>query len=390
MQLRPASFLSRACLEKLNRWSWRRTLDFAGGEIAQPLVSLTAAQQDPPPVMSLKPEQPPGPHTRARICKEGSLMSNTKPFVGIDVAKDHFDVAVRPLHQKYTLPADAAGIREVVGKLRALDPELIVLEASGGYEKVLVAELGAAGLPVTVINPRQSRDFARACGILAKNDSIDADVLARFGEAVRPKFRPIPSADAEALSDLVARRRQLIEFRTAEQNRLAMARHPKVKSSIRKHLALIDKQLEELDDDLDDAIRQSPMWKEKDDLLQSVKGIGPITSRILLAEMPELGIASRREIASLAGLAPFDHDSGQLKGRRCIYGGRPIVRTALYMATLAAIRCNPTLRAHYQQLIAKGKRFKVAMVACMRKLLILLNNILKTKTPWRNPLPEIP
>lgn len=315
---------------------------------------------------------------------------NTKTFVGIDVSKDHFDVAVRPLQQNFTLHSDGPGLRELVSKLSALSPELIVLEATGGYEKVLVAELAAASLPVVVINPRQIRDFARARGTLAKNDALDAEVLAHFAEAMRPAIRPLPSACTEALSDLVARRRQLIEFRTAELNRLQMARHPKVKAGINTHLALIDAQLKELDKELDDSIRQSPIWKEKDDLLQSVKGIGPTTARVLLAEMPELGKANRGQIAALAGLAPYDHDSGKLKGRRCISGGRYMVRTALYMATLSAIRYNPAIRDHYRHLIAKGKRFKVAMVACMRKLLILLNNILKTKTPWRNPLPVFP
>lgn len=317
-------------------------------------------------------------------------MPNAKPFVGIDVAKDHFDVAVHPQRHAFTLSANGPGFREVISRLSPLEPELIVLEATGGYEKVLAAELVAAGLPVIIVNPRQVRSFAKACGILAKNDSIDASVLARFGEAVRPKLRPIPDANAEALSDLVARRRQLIEIRTAELNRLQMARHPKVISSIQKHLASIDEQLKELDDDLDDFIRQSPVWREKDELLQSVKGIGPVTARVLLAEMPELGQANRREIAALAGLAPFDQDSGQFKGRRCIAGGRPVVRTTLYMATLSAVRYNPAIRAHYKHLKEKGKHFKVAIVACMRKLLILLNNILKTKTPWRNNALEIP
>lgn len=307
---------------------------------------------------------------------------SSKPFVGIDVAKDHFDVAVRPLGIAFALQMDASGFKEVVSKLSALAPEAIVLEASGGYEKLLAAQLAAAGLPVIVVNPRQVRDFARACGIMAKNDSIDALVLARFAEAVRPQIRAIPDANAEALSALVTRRSQLIEIRTAELNRSHMAHHPKVQSSIKKHLKLIDQQIDELEKEIDDFIRNSPIWKEKDDLLQSVKGIGPITARVLLAEMPELGSANRRQIAALAGLAPFDQDSGKLRGRRCISGGRPVVRTALYMATLAAVRSNPAFRAHYKQLVARGKIFKVAIVACMRKLLILLNNLLKTKKMW--------
>ena len=312
-----------------------------------------------------------------------------KPFVGIDVAKDHFDVFVRPLNISFSLQMDSSGFRQVVTKLTSFAPELVVLEATGGYEKLLVAELAAAALPVVVVNPRQVRDFAKACGILAKNDAIDASVLAHFGEAIRPQLRPIPDANAEALSDLVTRRRQLIDFRTAELNRFHLAHHPVVQTSLKKLLKVIDKQIEDLESDIDDFIRNSPLWREKDDLLQSVKGIGPTTARVLLAELPELGVVNRRQIAALVGLAPFDHDSGTLKGRRCISGGRPGVRTALYMATLSAVRFNPDLRAHYQQLIARGKLFKVAIVACMRKLLILLNTVLKTKKHATNSL-EMP
>jgi transposase len=310
-------------------------------------------------------------------------MSNANRFIGIDVAKDHFDVAVRPGGMGFSLTADTQGYRDVVARLRELRPTLIVLEATGGYEKILVAELAAAALPVVVINPRQARDFAKAAGILAKNDALDAQCLAHFAEAIRPQIRPVPDAITEALSDLMARRRQLVDFMTAETNRLKMARLPRVQSSLEKHLTQLAQQLKDLDRDIDDFIQQSPVWKEKDDLLQSVSGIGPITARVLLAELPELGVVSRRQIAALAGIAPYDHDSGKLKGRRCISGGRPSVRSVLYMATLAAIKHNPAIRADYQRLRAKGKLFKVAMVACMRKLLITLNHILKTKTPWR-------
>lgn len=309
-------------------------------------------------------------------------------FVGIDVSKESFDVCIRPTGHAFSLPCDASGFRELVERLEPVAPTLIVLEATGGYEKLLAAELAAAALPVSIINPRQARDFAKACGVLAKNDKIDAEVLARFAESIRPPVRPLANDDAELLKDLVARRRQLIEVRTAETNRLYMARHPKVKTSIRKIIEAINRQLDAIEQDLDEAIRNSPIWREKDDLLQSVDGVGPITTRTLLADLPELGKLSRGPITALVGLAAYDHDSGKLRGRRCISGGRVTVRCALYMATLSAIRHNAVIRAHYNHLISKGKLFKVAMVACMRKLLLILNNILKTKTPWRYSLAQ--
>ena len=315
-------------------------------------------------------------------------MMSTKSFVGIDVAKDHFDVAVRPSGQKFKVPADHSGFRDIVKQLSAISPELIVLEATGGYEKLLVAELAAAGLPVVVVNPRRPRNFANAKGTFAKNDTIDAFVLAHFAEVMQPEIRTIPDADSEALSDLVARRRQLVDMRTAEQNRWKMARVKKIKSSISKLIKMLTKEIKSLEKDIDTFIQESPHWKEKNDLIQSVKGVADNTSRTMLAELPELGTLNRRKIAALTGLAPFDHDSGKLKGKRCISGGRAPVRTALYMAAMSAIRHNPTISTYYKRLRAKGKTFKVAIVACMRKLLILLNNILKTKTPWRNSLPD--
>jgi transposase len=315
-------------------------------------------------------------------------MMSTKSFVGIDVAKDHFDVAVRPSGQKFKVPADHSAFRDIVKQLSAISPELIVLEATGGYEKLLVAELATAGLPVVVVNPCRPRNFAKARGTFAKNDTIDAFVLAHFAEVMQPEIRTIPDADTEALSDLVARRRQLVDMRTAEQNRWKMARVKKIKSSISKLIKMLSKEIKALEKDIDTFIQQSPHWKEKDDLIQSVSGVADNTSRTLLAELPELGEVSRGKITSLVGLAPFDHDSGKLKGKRCISGGRAPVRTALYMAAMSAIRHNPMIRDFYKRLKAKGKITKVAIVACMRKLLILLNNIVKTKTPWRNPLPD--
>jgi transposase len=308
----------------------------------------------------------------------------TPVFVGVDVSKESFDYHLRPCSQADSLPRSPTGIRQFIDRLHAFPVELIVMEATGGYEKLLAAELAAARLPVVIVNPRQIRDFAKATGRLAKNDKIDAQVISHFAQAVRPQIRPLPDADAELFAELVARRRQLIELRTAESNRLPMARGKKVIRSIKHMLTTLTAQLEELDQDLDDTIHNSPLWKEKDDLLQSVAGIGPGTSRSLLAELPELGDLNRRQVAALAGLAPYDHDSGKLKGKRCISGGRAPVRNALYMAALTATRTNPVIRKLYQRLRAKGKVFKVALTACMRKLLSILNMILKTKQPWRD------
>ncbi len=311
-------------------------------------------------------------------------------FVGVDVAKDSFDFNIRPAGDAASLPCSPAGIRQFITRLRLFQVQLVVMEATGGYEKLLAAELAAAGLPVVVVNPRQVHDFAKACGRLAKNDRLDAEIIARFAEAIRPQIRPLPSSDSQALSELVARRRQLVELQTAESNRLQTARAPKVQKSIRRLLSVIGKQIADLDNELDKTISNSPVWKEKDDLLQSVKGIGPATAHTLLADVPELGLLNRRDLAALIGLAPYDHDSGSLKGIRCISGGRAHVRTALYMATLTAIKWNPAIRRFYQRLISKGKAFKVALTACMRKLLSVLNMILKTKQPWRDSCSVLP
>lgn len=309
-------------------------------------------------------------------------------FIGIDVSKETFHYHLRPAAQADSLPRSPAGIRQFVRLLANVRVELVVMEATGGYETLLAAELAAHSIPVVVVNPRQIRDFAKSTGRLAKNDALDAAIIAHFAESVRPAIRPLPDSETQAFSELVARRRQLIELHTAESNRLQIARAPKVIRSIKRIMASLVKQLEDIDDDIDETVSSSPIWKEKDDLLQSVKGIGPATSRSLLAELPELGRINRRELAALAGLAPFDHDSGKFKGQRCISGGRGPVRAALFMATLNATRSNPTIRTFYQRLRAKGKAFKVAMTACMRKLLSILNMILKTKTPWKNLSPQ--
>lgn len=263
--------------------------------------------------------------------------------VGIDVAKAALDIAVRPQGEERHLANDAAGIAELVGWLTALKPQVIVVEATGGYEAALVAELGVASLPVAVVNPRQVRDFARATGRLAKTDRLDAQALAHFGQAVRPTPRPLPDAAAQALAALVERRRQVVAMRTAEENRLGAARVAAVRARIQAHLVWLEADREDIDGDLRQQLRASPLWREQDDLLQSVPGIGPILSLILLAELPELGRLSHGQIAALVGVAPLNRDSGTLRGRRAVWGGRRAVRTALYMATLRATRCNPPI-----------------------------------------------
>jgi transposase len=303
-------------------------------------------------------------------------------FVGIDVAQDHLDVHLLPAGEAFACPNDPAGIASLVGRLQAARPALIVLEATGGYQALVAAELTAADLPVAVVNPRQPRDFARALGLLAKTDAIDARVLALFAEKVQPRCQTPRSDREQRLKALVTRRHQLVAMRTAELNRRTLA-NSEVRKSIDKVLKLLNRQIEDIEHDIDGTIRHMPQWREKDDLLQSVPGVGPGTSRTLLATLPELGDLNRRQIASLVGLAPFNHDSGKLRGRRAICGGRADVRTALYMASMSAVRYNPALRNFYRRLRAAGKKPKVALTACMRKLLIILNAIIRTQQPWQ-------
>jgi len=269
----------------------------------------------------------------------------------------------------------------LVKRLSKIRPALIVLEATGGLERQVTYAVAGAELPVVVVNPRQVRDFAKATGQLAKTDSIDADVLARFAEAVRPVLRPLPDAVTLELRALTARRRQIIEMIVAEKNRLATALKA-VRKRIDAHVGWLEQELQGADKDLDRSIRQSPIWQENEELLRSTPGIGPVTSRTLLAELPELGELNRKQISALVGVAPFNRDSGSLKGRRAIWGGRASVRGALYMATLVATRRNSVIRDFYKRLTAKGKIFKVALVACMRKLLTILNSMIKHKTRW--------
>lgn len=308
-------------------------------------------------------------------------MDPTVLFVGIDVAKAECVVAVRPTGTTWTVPQTEAGWTALATRLQALAPTLVLCEATGGLELPLASVLAAAGLPLAIVNPRQVRDFAKAKGLLAKTDALDAAVLAHFADALRPRPRPVPDATTQTLAALVTRRRQLVEMRTAEENRLGSA-PPALRASLQAHIRWLQRQLGALDTDLDRTIRTHPAWRVQDDLLRSAPGVGPILSVTLLGSLPELGTLSRGAIAALVGVAPWARDSGRHRGARRCWGGRADIRAVLYMATLAAVRCNPVLRAFYQRLLAAGKLKKVALVACMRKLLTILNAMVKTQTPW--------
>lgn len=303
-------------------------------------------------------------------------------FIGIDVAKVTLDLEVRPTGRQQRFTRDEDGIAELVNAVVPLSPTLIVLEATGGLEIPVVAALCAAGLAVAVVNPRQVRDFAKAIGRLAKTDGIDATVLAMFAEKIRPEARPLRDAEQQQLAELTGRRRQLIAMRTMERNRLSTAKS--MRQRIQAHIDWLNEQLKEIDDDLAKRLRDSPVWKAKDDLLRGFNGVGDVTSRTLMAELPELGTLNRKQIASLVGLAPFNRDSGTLRGKRCIWGGRAEVRSVLYMAALSAVRCNPVIKAFHARLIQAGKAKKVALVACMRKILTILNAMVRDNQPWQS------
>lgn len=308
-------------------------------------------------------------------------MTAAPVFVGVDVAKTELVVARRPTGAAWTVPNDEAGIQELLQRLRPDPPVLVVLEATGGYERGVVAALATAGIPLVVANPRQVRDFARSTGQLAKTDRIDAAVLALFAERVRPEPRPLPDEATRALTALLARRRQLLEMLTAERNRLEHA-VPAIRSDLVRHIRWLERRLHHVDHDLDRTVRSSPVWRARENLLRTLPGVGPVTSRTLLGSLPELGALNRKQIAALVGVAPLARDSGTLRGKRLVCGGRAPVRAALYMAALVASRCNPVLRAFYTRLVAAGKPKKLALTACMRKLLTILNAMVRTNSPW--------
>ena len=308
-------------------------------------------------------------------------MENTKTYVGVDVSKDTLDIAVHPRQQSKQFKNSEAGIIGTASYIEGLAPALVVMEATGGLEMSLAAALGASGIPVAVVNPRQVRDYAKSMGKLAKTDTIDAQVMADFAAAVHPEPRPLADSQTQELKDILTRRSQLNEMITAEKNRLYRARIP-VGDHIKAHIAWLEQELGDMDSNLRRFIQGSPIWREKDNLLQSVPGVGPILSSTLLAELPELGMLNRKQIAALAGVAPLNHDSGKFRGKRTVWGGRAKVRAVLYMATLVATRRNAVIRCFYQRLIVVGKAKKAAITACMRKLLTIMNAMMKHHTPW--------
>jgi transposase len=304
-------------------------------------------------------------------------------FIGIDVSKDRLDVHVHPQGEAFSLPREEASLAQLASRLAALQPQIVALEASGGFESVVTAALGLAGLPLAVVNPAQVRFFARALGKRSKTDRIDAEVIARFAEASRTRARPLPGEAARFLGDLMARRRQLVEMRVMEKARHRASPSKPVKKGIARIIAVIDDELRALEHDIDTSVRGSPLWREKENLLTSVPGVGSTTARTLIAELPELGSLGRKEIASLAGLAPYTRQSGQWRGRSMIGGGRTSVRASLFMAALVASRYNPVLKVFHDRLVACGKPKIVAIIAVARKLLTILNAIIRDKTPWQ-------
>jgi len=303
--------------------------------------------------------------------------------VGIDVSKDRLDVHVHPSGEAFGVARNAEGLEALNARLIPLGPWAVAVEATGGFESVVAASLGGAGLPVIVVNPAQVRAFAKALGKRAKTDPIDAAVIARFVEATKPQIRPLPDADTQLLAELVARRRQIIQMIVAERQREKQMANRRLKKSVARLILALSKELNELDAGIDEAVRGSPAWREKEDLLKSVPGVGPIVARTLIAEMPELGQLDRRQVASLAGLAPWTRQSGKWRGRSFTGGGRCTVRTAIFMAAMVARRCNPVLKTFYQRLVEAGKPKMVAIIAVARKLLTILNAIIRDKTPWQ-------
>ena len=313
-------------------------------------------------------------------------MTTTETIIGIDVSKACLDCWEHPAGRAWRIGHTAAGLSQLTTELAELEPARIIVEATGGLETVLVSELSAAGLPVVVVNPRQVRDFAKATGRLAKTDRLDAAALAQFGAVLRPPVRPLPDPAQRELRVLVARRRQLIAMQTQERNRRQQVSSELVAAQIDDHLSLLGRQVAQLDQDIAASLQDNTVWQARARLLRSIPGVGPVLASTLIAQLPELGQASHKEIAALAGVAPYNRDSGQWRGKRAVWGGRRQLRAALYMATLVATRHNPTLRASYARLLAAGKAKKVALTACMRKLLTICNAIIKSNTPWQAPI----
>jgi transposase len=317
-----------------------------------------------------------------KVGQTGVRMSDVPCFVGIDVAKAQLDIALRPAGERWAVPHDASGVATLGDRVQPLHPTLMVLEATGGLERAATSALAAAGLPVVVVHPRQARACARATGPWATTEALEARALAHCADVIRPLPRPLPDAQTQELRALLGRRQQLIVMRTAEQNRLA-GTSARLTQAIAAHMTWLKADIATLDDDLETRLRASPLWRENDDVLQSAKGIGPVCARTLLLELPELGTLTRQQIAALVGVAPLNCDSGILRGRRTIWGGRAHVRTVLYMGTLVATRYNPQIKAFYERLLAAGKVKKVALTACMHKFLTILNAMLKHRTPWQ-------
>lgn len=321
-----------------------------------------------------------GPYYETASCKEGPEKDyGMEVYVGVDISKDSLDVAVHNSNKQWRFANELSGINRLCKTLTKLAPALVVFEATGGYEMSLYLGLDQAGLPATPVNPRQIRDFARSTGTLAKTDSLDAKAIAHFGAAIKPEPRPVP--DTRELKIIQARRAQLLQMITAETNRLKGA-PGKLEQRIKAHIAWLKEELAHTDRELKEKIENDPAWREKDNLLQSTPGVGPILSATLIAQLPELGNLNRRKIAALVGVAPLNRDSGNFHGRRIVWGGRSNVRAALYMATLVATRYNPVIKAFYQRLCNAGKSKKLALTACMRKLLTILNAMLKQRVPW--------
>jgi transposase len=307
----------------------------------------------------------------------------SKTYIGIDVSKNTLDVALHGEQKTWTFTNDQHGIEKAVKLLKSLSPELTVLEATGSYEFPVAAELGISGVPTVVVNPRQIRDFARSAGVLAKTDTLDARIIARFAATVQPIPRPMPDVEAQELGAIIARRRQIVGMLTAEKNRLGNAIKT-IQPCIRSHIVWLDKELDDINGRLIQKVKDSPIWQEKDKILQSVPGVGPTISATLLAELPELGNLNRKQVAALVGVAPLNRDSGMMRGKRTSWGGRKTVRKALYMATLTATRFNPLIKHFYERLCTAGKVKKVALTACMRKLLTVLNAMIKNHTCWQS------